>query len=100
MDNDQNQDEKAIRDLSQKTIALRKKIKLYPRLLSTRKTYIEMLLKIETLLAHHPIDSDRLRHLKIGIGRTLTDGDENTPIGQELSLFHRELHNFLKMHET
>ena len=83
-------------ELLQKTIALRKKIMQYPKFLSTRKTYIEILSDIERVLTEQPHIFNRLRQLKIGIGRTVTDGDESTPIGQDLLLFHKEVHNYLK----
>ena len=87
-------------ELIQETIALRKKIKRYPKFLSTRKTYIKILSDIEEALTQQPHNFNRLRQLKIGIGRTVTDGDENAPIGQDLLLYHREIHKFLKIAET
>ena len=84
-------------ELIQKTVALRKKIRRYPKFLSTRKTYVRILSDIEKVLIQQPHDFNRLRQLKFGIGRTVTDGDENTPIGQDLLLYHKEIHNYLKL---
>jgi len=97
--NIRNNESAMTRDLLQKTIALRKKIKRYPKFLSTRKTYIKILSDIEKVLIQQPHDFNRLRQLKIGIGRTLTDGDESTSIGQDLLTFHKDIHYFLKANE-
>jgi len=87
-------------ELIQKTVALRKKIESLTKSRSSKEIYIEILSDIEKVLSSHPVDIKRLRQDKSGIGRVVTDGDENTPIGQDLLLFHTAIHNYLKTIET
>jgi hypothetical protein len=87
-------------ELIQKTVALRKKIESLTKGRSSKEIYIEILSNIEKVLSSSPVDIQRLRQDKIGIGRVVTDGDENTPIGQEILLYHTAIHNYLKTIET
>lgn len=87
-------------ELMQKTVAIRKKLETITKRHSSKEIYVEILLDIEKVLSNYPIDIKRLRQNKIGIGRVLQDGDENTPSGQDLLLYHTELHKYLKTIET
>ena len=87
-------------ELIQKTVILRKKMESLAKSRSSKEIYVEILLDIEKVLSNRPIDIKRLRQDKIGIGRVVTDGDENTPIGKDLLLYHTSIHNYLKTIDT
>ena len=87
-------------ELLQKTVVLRNKIENLAKSHSSKEIYIEILLDIEKVLSSHPVDIKRLRQDKIGLGRVVTNGDEDSPFGQDILLFHTAIHNYLKTIET
>ena len=81
-------------DLLEKTIVLRKKIKRYWKFDISKKIYIKTLLDIEKILSSKSLDIDGLYQNALGIGRVVTDGDQDKPIGKELWSYLATVYEF------
>lgn len=77
------------------TIALRKKIKKNKRGRGAYdKLYIKLLGEIERTLEASPPSPEKLSKHAFGLGRLITDGDQDSRIGNELHTYLMVLYQF------
>ena len=83
----------AVEELLHRTISLRKKLRRYFRRDISKKIYIKILLTVENILSSDAIDVEKLQQSAFGIGRVVSDGQQDHPIGKELWIYHGEIYN-------